>query len=342
MTDAVARASGIKAGIVRRAVMLAGDLGQTALVALTAGEQGVSDVGLRGPAVQPMLASTAADVTAIDGPVSVEWKLDGIRIQVHRSGDEVLIFTRNLNDVTSRLAEICDLVREYLAESFVLDGEVIGTRPYFFDILHVDGLDVVDEPLTRRRAALETVAGPDVVRGLFTSDVVVAAEMLAESIAAGHEGVMIKDASSRYEAGRRGKSWRKVKPVVTLDLVVLAAEWGHGRRSGMLSNLHLGAVDPDGGPPIMVGKTFKGLTDKLLDWQTGQFLEREVRRDGIVVYVEPNMVIEIAVDGVQSSTRYSGGVVLRFARVRRYRSDKSTAEADTIETVRALLSPVSE
>ena len=261
---------------------------------------------------------------------------------MHRSGDEVLIFTRNLNDVTSRLAEICDLVREYLAESFVLDGEVIGTRPYFFDILHVDGLDVVDEPLTRRRAALETVAGPDVVRGLFTSDVVVAAEMLAESIAAGHEGVMIKDASSRYEAGRRGKSWRKVKPVVTLDLVVLAAEWGHGRRSGMLSNLHLGAVDPDGGPPSMVGKTFKGLTDKLLDWQTGQFLKREVRRDGIVVYVEPNMVIEIAVDGVQSSTRYSGGVVLRFARVRRYRSDKSTAEADTIETVRALLSPVSE
>jgi len=364
LTDALAKSAGLKAAVVRRAVMLAGDLGRTAVVALTEGEDAVRAIGLRvmNP-IQPMLASTAPDVGAamstVAGEASVEWKLDGIRIQVHRLGEEVRIYTRNLNDVTARLDEVCDLARGYGADAFVLDGEVVGNDarfqdvassfgtevvdgerglyPRYFDLVHIDGRDLVDEPLRVRRAELGALVGDHLIPGRFTADADVAAEVLAEALERGHEGVMVKAADSTYEAGRRGKSWLKVKPVITLDLIVIGAEWGHGRRTGSLSNLHLGARDPDGGNAVMVGKTFKGMTDALLAWQTQEFLAREIRRDGHTVFVEQNMVVEIAIDGVQASTRYPGGVALRFARVRRYRDDKKPAEADTIDAVRALL-----
>jgi DNA ligase-1 len=284
----------------------------------------------------------------------VEWKLDGARIQAHRAGDEVRLFTRNLNDVTDRLAGVVEVVRSLPVQQIVLDGEVLGTgddeRPdvfqetmssfgrhdgsggrlgvWFFDCMHLDGVDLLDRPLTERAAALDRVAAPWRIPAVLTDDPAAADAFLAAALAAGHEGVMVKTASSTYEAGRRGQAWRKVKPVRTLDLVVLAAEWGHGRRHGWLSNLHLGARDPDGGF-VMVGKTFKGLTDELLRWQSEQLLARETGRKGIVV--------EVALDGVQTSSRYAGGVALRFARVRRYRSDKGASDADTIDDVRALL-----
>ncbi len=379
MAEAVAKAAGLRAAVVRRAQMLAGDLAAVAVVAMTEGQPGVEAIGLQVlQAIQPMLASTATDVDdamgSIDAMASVEWKLDGIRIQVHRDGPKVRVFTRNLNDVTARLADVVDLVSGFDAESFVLDGEIIGVsvpdpenlpeseaehgvvfqdtmsrfgrdeapdgrslRPHFFDLLHRDGVDLVDLPLTERRRQLSEVAGPHVIPGVFTDDPQTASGVLEEALAAGHEGVMVKAASSSYEAGRRGKSWRKVKPVITLDLIVLGAEWGHGRRTGRLSNLHLGARDPSGGPAVMVGKTFKGLTDALLAWQTEALLAREVSRKGIAVFVDQDLVIEIAIDGVQASTRYPGGVALRFARVRGYREDKAPAEADSIEFVRSLL-----
>jgi DNA ligase 1 len=378
VTDAAARAAGVPLSQVRRAVMLAGDLPHVATVALTEGAPGLEAIGLTllRP-VQPMLAQTAPDVavalvlaTAEGGPASVEWKLDGARIQVHRAGEDVRIFTRNLNDVTARLAGIADLVRSLPVDRLVLDGEAVGwdeadgTAPEmfqqtmsrlgrrdgtagaglharFFDVLHVDGDDLVDRPLTERIAVLDRVAGLWRVRGEITDDPVVAQRVLDESLATGHEGVMVKGAASPYEAGRRGGAWRKVKPVHTLDLVVLAVEWGSGRRRGWLSNLHLGARDTHVGPGddgfVMVGKTFKGLTDELLAWQTEELLARETGRSGHVVHVRPELVVEIALDGVQKSTRYPGGVALRFARVRRYRPDKTPAEADTIEAVRALL-----
>jgi len=303
---------------------------------------------------------------------SVEWKLDGARIQVHRVGDDVRIFTRNLNDVTARLPGIAELARSLPADRLVLDGEAIGVgedelprmfqdtmsqfgrqdgaaagipglESRFFDILHVDGTDLVDVPLTDRLAALERVAGPWRIPGVITDDPGVARRVLDDALAAGHEGVMVKAASSTYLAGRRGGAWRKVKPVHTLDLVVLAAEWGSGRRRGWLSNLHLGARDPDAAGAegrdefVMVGKTFKGLTDELLRWQTERFPEIATEQTDFAVFVRPEIVVEIALDGAQSSSRYPGGVALRFARVRRYRPDKSPAEADTIEAVRALL-----
>jgi DNA ligase-1 len=369
MTDAVAKASAVKLAVVRRAQMLAGNLADVARLALVEGQEAVEAVGLRvlSP-IQPMLASTAADVAeamdAIGGPVSVEWKLDGIRIQVHRSGNEVRIFTRNLNNVTGRLGDVVDIVMGFDLDTVVLDGEVIGEsgdegpdvfqdtmsrfgtdevvgsralRPHFFDILHLDGRDLVDEPFTVRREALESSAGSYVVTGVITSEETEAQAVSVDALSRGHEGVMVKDATSIYDAGRRGKSWRKVKPVITLDLVVIGAEWGHGRRTGSLSNLHLGARDPDGGPAIMVGKTFKGLTDQLLAWQTEAFLEREISRSGITVFVEQNLVVEIAIDGVQASTRYPGGVALRFARVRGYRDDKAPDATDSITDIRALL-----
>ena len=369
MTDAVAKASGVKLATVRRAQMLAGDLGTIAHLALTDGTAAVEKVGLRvlNP-IEPMLASTATGVAEameeIGEEVSVEWKLDGIRIQVHRLGDVVRIFTRNLNDVTSRLSDVIDQVLQLDVVSVVLDGEVIGAsndegpdvfqdtmsrfgtedhagdralRPHFFDILHLDGSDLVDEPLVARRDVLRSVVGDLIVTGTITDDPSTGSQVFEAALAEGHEGVMVKRAASTYEAGRRGKSWRKVKPVVTLDLIVIGAEWGHGRRTGLLSNLHLGARDPSGGPAVMVGKTFKGMTDELLKWQTATFLEREVERRGIAVFVEQDLVVEIALDGVQASTRYPGGVALRFARVRGYRSDKSAVEADTIDDVRALL-----
>jgi DNA ligase-1 len=312
-----------------------------------------------------MLASTAdtlAEALAGMSMASVEWKLDGVRIQVHRRGEEVRVFTRNLNDVTARVPEIVTIVRDLPASALVLDGEALaldasrrphafqdvmsrfGTHaghevalvPFFFDLIHLDGRDLIDLPLEQRLAALDGIASPWRIPGTLTADVEAAAAVLDAALAEGHEGVMVKAAMSLYEAGRRGKAWRKVKPVRTLDLVVLGAEWGHGRRQGWLSNLHLGARDPAGGW-VMVGKTFKGLTDKLLTWQTEALQSRAIETKGITVFVRPELVVEIAVDGVQGSPRYAGGVALRFARVKGYRPDKSPADADTIDTVRALL-----
>jgi len=367
MTDAVATAAGVPIDVVRRAAMLSGDLGRTARLALTEGLAALEAVRLAVlHPIQPMLAASAPDVGEAlghTGEASVEWKLDGARVQVHRSGDEVRIYTRNLNDITHRLPGVVAVARALPATSFVLDGEVLWldeeAKPRafqdtmsafgrdddvdagaallgtFFDVLHVDGTDVIDEPLAERLGRLDALVGGLAVTRVVTDDPAAAQAVLDDSLAHGHEGVMVKALDSTYDAGRRGGSWRKVKPVRTLDLVVLAAEWGHGRRQGWLSNLHLGARDPSGGF-VMVGKTFKGLTDELLGWQTEALLEREVERDGIVVHVRPELVVEIALDGVQTSTRYPGGVALRFARVKGYRPDKDPQDADLIDTVRDL------
>jgi DNA ligase 1 len=364
MADAIAKAATLPAALVRRAAMLSGDLGRVAVVALTDGESGLHAVGLEvGRGVQPMLASGAPDVAAAltdIGLASVEWKLDGARIQVHRDGDEVRIYTRNLNEITGRLPGVVEWARALPHRAVVLDGEAIGVdeddRPhafqdtmssfgsdaesnlgaYFFDVLHVDGDDLLDRPLTDRLEVVQEVVGARRIPGIITASPEEAAAFLDTAIAAGHEGVMVKAVDSTYDAGRRGGAWRKVKPVKTLDLVVLAAEWGHGRREGWLSNLHLGARGADG-TFVMVGKTFKGLTDALLEWQTQELLAREVGREGIVVHVRPELVVEIALDGVQTSRRYPGGVALRFARVRGYRDDKTVAAADPIEAVQAML-----
>jgi DNA ligase-1 len=317
-----------------------------------------------------MLAATAAGVEealAELGTASVEWKLDGARIQVHRRGDDVTVYTRNLNDVTARLPDVVAAARSLPVRSAVLDGETLMMdeegrprsfqdsmsrfgaddarpdearsavlHPWFFDLLHVDGEDLLDAPLRERLARLGAIAPQWRIPGVITDDPEAALEVQRAALGAGHEGVMVKAADSPYQAGRRGKAWRKVKPVHTLDLVVLAVEWGSGRRRGWLSNLHLGARDPDGGF-VMVGKTFKGLTDALLTWQTEQLLARETGRDGHVVHVRPELVVEIALDGAQRSSRYPGGVALRFARVVRYREDKDADEADLIGTVQAML-----
>jgi DNA ligase-1 len=372
MVDAVARAAGVPAPAVRRALMLSGDLGTTAETALTAGLAGLKGIGLEVlRPLAPMLASPADSVAEalVDagGPASVEWKLDGVRLQVHRHGDAVRLFTRNLNDVTHRLPEVVDIVRSLPARSVVLDGEVIGLhdeddrphlfqdvmagfgredhqtrslslRPFFFDCLHLDGIDLIDRPLSERQEALSKAVGPLRMPGIVTDDADQAAEFLDRTLAAGHEGVVVKGLSTTYEAGRRGRAWRKVKVAHTLDLVVLAAEWGHGRRRGWLSNLHLGARHPDDpGRFIMVGKTFKGMTDQVLAWQTDALQQLEVERRGIEVHVRPELVVEIELDGAQVSTRYPGGAALRFARLLRYRPDKRPDEADTIDAVRALL-----
>ncbi len=370
LTEAIARAAGVPAAPVRRAHMMTGDLGETATLALGRGREALDAVGLRVlTPVRPMLAATSdsvAEAIAEAGLASVEWKLDGARIQVHRRGEEVRIATRKLNDVTARLPGVVELARTLPAEALVLDGEVLGVEhdgrpgafqdtmsrlgrggserstsvltPWFFDVLHVDGTDLVDEPLAARRARLVELLGDGehLVPGVITDQVAEAEGVLDAALDAGHEGVMVKTADSPYAAGRRGRAWRKVKPVATLDLVVLGAEWGSGRRTGTLSNLHLGARDPDGGW-LMVGKTFKGLTDELLAWQTAELLAREVDREGVAVLVRPELVVEIGLDGAQSSPRYPGGVSLRFARVRRYRPDKDPSEADTIDAVRALV-----
>jgi DNA ligase-1 len=365
MVDAVAKAAGVPAGLARRAHMLSGDLTRTAEIALSEGEEGLRAVGfeLFRP-VLPMLASSAETVReAVEsfGRASVEWKLDGIRIQVHRRQDDVRIYTRNLNDVTAALPGIVASVRALPVRQVVLDGEALwmaedgpaafqdtvaridadappeGVVTFLFDLLHVDGDDLLDTPLELRSARLQELAPALKVPGAVTSDPDEAAQVLDEALNAGHEGVVVKDAASTYVAGRRGKAWRKVKPVRTYDLVVLGAEWGHGRRQGTLSNLHLGARDPRTGEFVMVGKTFKGMTDELLAWQTEELLARETARRGIAVLVRPELVVEIALDGVQASTRYPGGVALRFARVKRYRPDKDAHEADTIDDLRALL-----
>jgi DNA ligase-1 len=365
MVDAIARAAGVPAEVARRALMLSGDLTRTAEIAMASGEDGLRDVGfeLFRP-ILPMLASTAesvAEAIASFDSSSVEWKLDGIRIQIHRRGEEVRIYTRNLNDITSALPGIADAVLRLPVAQAVLDGEALwmgedgpaafqdtvsqidanpppkGIVTFLFDLLHVEGDDLLDTPLEERAAKLEALAPHLKIPAVVTSDPQEGGRILDESLAAGHEGVVVKDAASLYAAGRRGKAWRKVKPVRTYDLVVLGAEWGHGRRQGWLSNLHLGARDPRTGEFVMVGKCFKGLTDELLEWQTRELLERETSRRGIAVFVRPELVVEIALDGVQSSTRYPGGVALRFARVKRYRPDKNADEADTIDDLRALL-----
>ncbi len=369
MVDAVAKAAGVPVTRVRRAAMLGGDLGAAATAALVGGVCALDDVTLTPlRPVLPMLAGSAADAAEairLTGTASVEWKLDGARVQVHRAAGEVRIFTRNLNDVTDRLDDVVAVVRAFPGGDLVLDGEVLGVDDagaprlfqdtigdfsaggtsrravglgaFFFDVLFAGAASVVDEPLVVRRRLLdEIVPERHRIPSQVTDDAAVAGQVLDEAIAAGHEGIMVKAIDSVYDAGRRGGSWRKVKPVHTFDLVVLAAEWGHGRRTGWLSNLHLGACDPAGGF-VMVGKTFKGLTDELLAFQTQALQSIEVENDGFAVHVRPEMVVEIAVDGVQRSPRYPGGVALRFARVRRYRPDKSPAEADTIDAVRMLL-----
>jgi DNA ligase 1 len=357
--DAVARAASVPVGAVRRALMLRGDLGAVAAAALSGGEEALAAFRLQvGRPIAPMLASTAPDVDAAiakTGPAAVEWKLDGARIQVHRGADGVRIFTRTLDDVTARLPEIVAAAEALPGASFVLDGEAIALRPdgrpypfqvtgsrfasrgehavvltpMFFDLLHLDGLDLLDRPGSERAAALSALVPSEwrVPRG--------GPELLDEALAAGHEGVLVKALDAPYEAGRRGAAWVKVKPVHTLDLVVLGVEWGSGRRRGWLSNLHLGARGADGGF-VMLGKTFKGLTDAMLAWQTEKLLSLEERRAGHVVYVRPELVVEVAFDGVQTSPRYPGGVALRFARVVRYREDKPASEADTLESVLAL------
>jgi DNA ligase 1 len=369
MVDAVALAAGVDEALVRRAAMVSGDLRLVAATAMGGGSPALQALGLEvGRGVLPMLASTAADIDealARTGRASVEWKLDGVRVQVHKQGDQVTVLTRNLNDVTARSATVVELVRGIDAELAVLDGEALlvdgrgrpepfqdsmsrfGTSdagavvsrltPFFFDLLHHDGTDLLDLPLSERQHRLDELV-PERARvpRVVTGDPEVARDFLDRTVAAGHEGVVVKAVSSPYEAGRRGALWQKVKPVHTLDLVVLAAEWGHGRRRGWLSNLHLGARDPLTGSFTMLGKTFKGLTDELLEWQTGRLLELVDRHEGGTVHVRPELVVEVAADGVQRSTRYPAGVALRFARVRRYRPDKRPDEADTVSQVRAL------
>ena len=380
VVDALAEASGAPVETVRRAVMLRGDTGAVAVAALRAPDPAAAaevlgGFGLEvGRPVRPMLAQSAPDVAAAleklgppEAPVSVDTKLDGIRIQVHRSGDDVRVFTRSLDDITPRVPEIVAAALALDARAFVLDGEALvvdasGTprpfqetasrsatastatedealaslelTPFFFDVLHVDGRDLLDEPLRERLAVLDGIAGPYAVGRLVTGDPDQAAAFFADAVARGQEGVVVKALDAPYAAGRRGAGWVKVKPRHTLDLVVLAVERGSGRRQGFLSNIHLGARDPDGGF-VMLGKTFKGMTDAMLAWQTERFLElADGPTDGYVVKVRPEQVVEIAFDGVQRSTRYPGGVALRFARVLRYRDDKSPAEVDTIDAVR--------
>ena len=365
MVDAIAKAAGVPSDLTRRALMLSGDLPRTAEIALGEGAEGLHAVGFElFQPVLPMLASTAesvADAVAEFELSSVEWKLDGIRIQIHRRGERVAVYTRNLNEITDSLPGIVASVRTLPVDRVVLDGEALwmseegpaafqdtvsridseaapeGIATFLFDLLHVDGEDLLDTPLRERNARLRAIAADLTIPGAFTADASEAQRVLDEALAAGHEGVVVKDASSLYAAGRRGKAWRKVKPVRTYDLVVLGAEWGHGRRQGWLSNLHLGARDPRTNDFVMVGKTFKGMTDELLAWQTSELLERQVDERGIAVFVRPELVVEIALDGVQASTRYPGGVALRFARVKRYRLDKRAQEADTIDDLRALL-----
>jgi DNA ligase-1 len=367
LTEALAEAAQVPLGAVRRAAMLAGGTSYVVDAAF-AGAEALAGFGLTvGRPVQPMLASSASDVGAAlaqAGPgAAVDAKLDGIRIQVHRDGDEVSIATRSLDDITHRLPEVVAIVRDLPATSLVLDGEALsrdaegrprpfqetasrtasvdGTAvtPYFFDLLHRDGRDLLDLPAEQRWRELDEVV-PHRWRTTRWrgEDSAEAQSFFGDVLAQGHEGVVVKAADAPYEAGRRGSGWIKVKPVHTLDLVVLAVEWGSGRRTGWLSNIHLGARDPGGGF-VMLGKTFKGMTDEMLAWQTERFLELETRREGHVVHVRPEQVVEIAYDGLQRSNRYPGGLALRFARVVRYRDDKIPDEADTIQPLRDMLGP---
>ncbi|WP_156754847.1 ATP-dependent DNA ligase [Actinokineospora pegani] len=369
MLDAIARAADVPGTAVRRAFMLSGRLPATARAALDGGAEALAGFGLElHRPVRPMLASpgtSLAEAVESLSPCLVEYKMDGARIQVHKTPGRVSVYTRTLRDITASVPELVALVEQLPCHTTVLDGETLALRddgkprpfqetmsrfgstqeeqiaalllrPYFFDCLHLDGRDLLDSPLRERNEALRAAVGDHLIPGVVEPTQEQAEELTAAALDAGHEGVMVKGLDSAYAAGRRGKAWQKVKPVHTFDLVVLAAEWGHGRRAGLLSNLHLGARDPDGGPPIMVGKTFKGLTDELLAWQTEEFQKRESHRDDWVVHLEDQPVVEIALDGVQSSPRYPGSIALRFARVVRYRPDKTPAEADTIDALKAL------
>ena len=383
MTEAIAAAAEVPAAAVRRAYQVGGSLARAAVAALSAPDaatagQALQAVALQvGRPLQPMLAATAPTLAAAlerISPAAVEWKIDGIRIQVHRAGQEVRVFTRTLDDITGRVPEIVAAARTLQVTDAVLDGEAVALYPdgrprpfqvtsartasqadvarlseqtpltaFLFDLLRLDGEDLLDAPASERLGRLAAVAPAElVIPRIVTGDLAEATAFFDAAIARGHEGVVVKSLDAGYGAGRRGGDWIKVKPRHTLDLVVLAAEWGHGRRHGWLSNLHLGARDPATGKMVMLGKTFKGLTDALLEWQTARLLEladpaggSSTARAGLV-RVRPELVVEIAFDGVQASTRYPGGVTLRFARVLRYRDDKTAAEADTIDAVRAL------
>ena len=370
LVEALAAAAGVPLDEVRRAVMVQGELGPVAAAALGAGAPALRRfaLGLFRPLL-PMLAQTADGLEEAVGALGLavlEAKIDGARIQVHRQGERVAIFTRTGRDVTPALPEVAAAALALPVRAVILDGEAVallpggrplpfqvtmsrfgsaGERPgaetrltpLFFDCLHLDGEDLLDRPTEARAAALAgVVPGDFLVARTVTASAAEAAAFYERVLAMGHEGLLVKDPAAAYEAGRRGAAWLKVKPFHTVDLVVLAAEWGSGRRRGFLSNLHLGARDPDSGSFVMLGKTFKGLTDEMLAWQTAALLEREVERRGHVVAVRPELVVEIACDGVQASPRYPGGVTLRFARVKRYRPDKSAVAADTITTVRSL------
>jgi DNA ligase 1 len=372
LVEAVARASGIEAAAVRRAAMMEGVLGPVARAALVDGEARLAGFGVRlFQPVQPMLAQPAADVNeALDQlarDVSLEWKLDGARIQAHKSGSDVRVFSRNLRDVTAAVPEVVEAMHGLAAHDVIVDGEVIALRPdasphpfqvtmqrfgrkldverlraevpltpFFFDCLYADGQSLIDVAQEGRVARLDTIAGSRVVPRLLRPTPETAARFLEETLQRGHEGLMVKSLAAGYAAGRRGQQWLKVKIARTLDLVILAAEWGHGRRIGWLSNLHLGARDPVNGGFVMLGKTFKGLTDEMLAWQTEKLRTLEISHDRHTVYVKPELVVEIAFNEVQESPQYPGGLALRFARVKSYRHDKPATEADTIDAVREI------
>ncbi|MDB5866582.1 MAG: ATP-dependent ligase [Betaproteobacteria bacterium] len=372
MLEAIAAAAEIPVAQVRRAAMSAGGLGEVARTALSEGAAGLAAFGLQ--LMQPLLPMLSQSAESTDealeqlGTAAFEWKLDGARVQVHKAGDEVRVYTRNLNDVTERVPEIVEVVRASSSRSLILDGEAIALRPdrsplsfqltmrrfgrkleveamraelplsvFFFDCLLRDDEPLIDRPAAERFAALESCVAPEtVIPRIVTSEQGAAAAFFDDALAHGHEGVVAKALAAPYEAGRRGAGWVKIKRANTLDLVVLAAEWGHGRRSGWLSNLHLGARDPSSGGFVMLGKTFKGLTDEMLRWQTEAFQKTETSRDGWTVYLRPEIVVEIAFNEIQESSQYPGGLALRFARVKGYRPDKRPDEADTIEAVRKL------
>jgi DNA ligase-1 len=373
MTDAIAAAAGLPVSAVRRAAMYSKSLGAVARVAILEGTTGLGQFQLELMApVAPMLAQTAADtdeaLRELAGEVIFEWKMDGARVQAHKGADSVRLFTRSLNDVTAAVPEIVEVVRGLAVHNVILDGEAIAFSPagrpypfqvtmrrfgrkldvdtlraelpmqvYFFDCLRLEDRSLVDLPTRDRLQALaQAVPASLQVPRLITASAHDARAFYQAALAAGHEGVMAKSLDAPYEAGNRGAGWLKIKRAHTLDLVVLAAEWGHGRRTGKLSNLHLGALDPATGEYVMLGKTFKGLTDALLEWQTKEFLAREIRRDQWTVYVRPELVVEIAFSDLQASPRYPGGIALRLARVKRYRDDKRVEEADTMESVRRI------
>jgi DNA ligase-1 len=372
MEDAVARASSIPISEIRHAAMLAGDLEPVARAALSEGRSGLAQFHLEVfRPIGPMLAQTGDDVAdAVDrlGEAAFEYKLDGARVQVHRQGDDVRIYSRTLRDVTPAAPEIVEAVRALPVRELILDGELVALRPdgrpqpfqitmrrfgrkldverlrselpltpAFFDLLRAEGSDRFHLPARERFAALREIAPALSVPQRITADRAAAQAFFEEALRHGHEGILAKSMETPYEAGRRGAGWLKVKPAHTLDLVVLAAEWGHGRRSGMLSNIHLGAREPVTGAFVMLGKTFKGMTDAMLAWQTQRFQDLAVATNGYVVHLRPEQVVEIAFGDVQESSKYPGGVALRFARVKRYRDDKTAAEADTLEAVRRFL-----